>query len=343
MENTLITVVWAVVGNVFDTDFRERIMKITNRVLLSIGFVLTSLSASADELVNCLTGEIEGTGDPLTRAFYVDFYPGFTLDQIYLFFNVNTQGQGIYELTARSNTFDGDVIGRAVASYDFSGNGVPVPIIFDFNRAPVANGQRVTFDIEQLAGPITRFNVQTPVEGDGTCPLVETISSAPPLSSDADNRVGVDAIITGSSQPLVASSALLENPSDGGDVSGVATISGWVCDAVRVEVEIDGAIMAETAYGTPRGDTIGECGDADNGFGLLVNWGIFGDGLHTIRLLADGIEVDSAVFNVTTLGGAFIPGLSGQYNLPGFPNAGQQVTVEWVQSQQGFVITDFQP
>lgn len=313
------------------------------KFLLSIGFVLAPLSVAADELINCFTGTIDGGGDNLSRSFYVDFYPGFSLDQVYVFFNVNTAGEGIYQLTARSNTFDGEIIGVANASYGFSGNGVPVPVAFDFNRAPVSNGQRVTFDFEQLSGPTTSFNVQVVGEGDGTCPLVETVDSMPPLSMDRSNRDGIDAIITGSSEALTASSALLENPGDGGDVSGIATISGWVCDAARVEVEIDGTIMAETAYGTPRGDTFGECGDADNGFGLLVNWGIFGDGLHTIRLLADGIEVDSAVFNVTTLGGAFIPGLSGQYTLPGFPDPGQQVTVEWVQSQQGFVITDFQP
>ncbi len=321
-------------------------MKITYRVLLGIGLLLTSLSASADELVNCLVAnDAEDSGDNLSRGFYIDFYPGFTLDQVYVFFDSSAAGEGVYQLTARGNTFDGEVIGVAETSYTFSGNSVSVPVVFDFNRAPVSNGQRVTFSFDQLAGPATFFGIQVASsgEGDGTCPLIETVDTAPPLSMDRSNRNGVYAIITGASAPLTASSALLENPGDGGDVSGIATISGWVCDATRVEVEIDGTIMAETAYGTPRGDTIGECGDADNGFGLLVNWGIFGDGLHTIRLLADGIEVDSATFNVTTLGGAFIPGLSGQYVLPGFPEAGQQITIDWVQSQQGFVITDFQP
>ena len=44
------------------------------------------------------------------------------------------------------------------------------------------------------------------------------------------------------------------------------------------------------AYGTSREDTLPICGDADNGFGLLVNWNGFGDGPHEVRALADGEE-----------------------------------------------------
>ena len=38
-------------------------------------------------------------------------------------------------------------------------------------------------------------------------------------------------------------------------------------------------------------DTRSVCGDANNGFGLLVNMNSFGPGAHSVRALADGQEI----------------------------------------------------
>ena len=54
-------------------------------------------------------------------------------------------------------------------------------------------------------------------------------------------------------------------------------VSGWVCEAETVEIEIAGESYL-AAYGTERLDTEDRCGDTDNGFGLLVNWNRFGEG-----------------------------------------------------------------
>ena len=56
-------------------------------------------------------------------------------------------------------------------------------------------------------------------------------------------------------------------------------LSGWVCAADAVEIELNGTLQ-EAAYGTERVDTADICGDADNGFGLLFNWNLLGDGEH---------------------------------------------------------------
>src|SRR5918992_2731893 len=85
--------------------------------------------------------------------------------------------------------------------------------------------------------------------------------------------------------------ALLENPQPASFQSGIGVISGWVCTATRVDIDFDnGAFTLQAAYGTSREDTRGVCGDADNGFGLLFNWNILGDGEHRVRALADGVE-----------------------------------------------------
>ncbi len=108
----------------------------------------------------------------------------------------------------------------------------------------------------------------------------------------------------------------------------------------RIEVEINGIITLQAAYGTARDDTAGACGDTDNGFGLLVNWSDLPDGVHTLRALKDGVEFARSVFTVTTLGlGSFVQGLSGGFVVSDFPQSGRHTRVQWQESIQNFTIT----
>ena len=142
------------------------------------------------------------------------------------------------------------------------------------------------------------------------------------------------------------SAGVMENPTAGSAHSGVAIVSGWHCNAESVRIELVNGntgevISTQAGSGTERSDTAGVCGDSDNGYGLLWNWNILGDGWHTVRAFADE-ETEpfswSTVF-VTTLGEEFARGLSGEYEVADFPSAGQSVMVEWRQEQQNFVIT----
>ncbi len=72
-----------------------------------------------------------------------------------------------------------------------------------------------------------------------------------------------------------------------------------------VEIEINGTTRLPAVYGTERRDTTSVCGDSNNGFVLPFNWNLLGEGTHTARAFADGVEFDSATFTVTTL----FPGL----------------------------------
>jgi len=67
-----------------------------------------------------------------------------------------------------------------------------------------------------------------------------------------------------------------------------------------VEIEINDTTRIPAPYGTERRDTTSVCGDSKNGFVLPFNWNLLGDGRHTVRALADGVEFDSATFTVTT-------------------------------------------
>ena len=88
---------------------------------------------------------------------------------------------------------------------------------------------------------------------------------------------------------LGGQAAVLENPRQGAFFSGLVVISGWVCDADVVEIHFDGVPdPLDAAYGTSRNDTQAVCGDTDNGFGVLLNANVLGDGEHTARAYADG-------------------------------------------------------
>ena len=134
----------------------------------------------------------------------------------------------------------------------------------------------------------------------------------------------------------------LENPRPSSFQSGIGVISGWVCEADEVVIEINGELW-QTDSGTERADTAAACGDIDNGFGLLFNWNLLGDGVHTVRALADGVEFGRATFTVTTLGEEFVQGVMGEAEVLNFPAEGKDVRLLWQQGSQNFMIAPMLP
>ena len=134
----------------------------------------------------------------------------------------------------------------------------------------------------------------------------------------------------------------LENPGLNSFQSGIGVISGWVCEADEVEIAIGHLTLQVAGYGTERVDTLGVCGDTDNGFGLLFNWNLLDDGEHEVIAYVDGEELGRATVRVTTLGHEFLRGAEGECVVEDFPRLGQSVLLEWQQNSQNFVITDFE-
>src|SRR5262245_24627649 len=105
---------------------------------------------------------------------------------------------------------------------------------------------------------------------------------------------------------VVFAQAILENPQPGSFQSGIGIVSGWACEADRIDIEVSGGgvnppATLQAAYGTARGDTADACGDTNNGFGLLVNWNELPDGNYTVRALRDGVEFARVTVIVSTL------------------------------------------
>ena len=153
-----------------------------------------------------------------------------------------------------------------------------------------------------------------------------------------------------------ASRAALENPAHFSYASGIGLISGWACEASTIRVYIlqrivqavpGGPVLREDdvlgpfypAYGTARGDTQGVCGDSNNGFGLLFNFNLLGNGRHRIGFFVDDTLIDASDFHVTTLGREFVRGVEpycSDFPHPIYPS--QSVFLKWEESVQGFVL-----
>jgi hypothetical protein len=160
------------------------------------------------------------------------------------------------------------------------------------------------------------------------------------LATQLSHAVGVLLcllMVTGPGVSRAQVQGVLENPHPSSFQSGIGVVSGWVCNATQIEIEFDG-IRVQAGYGTLRGDTQSVCNDSNNGFGLLINWNLLGDGTHTVRALADGQEFAAATVTVTTLGVEFLTGVQGEFRVDDFPQSGQQSVLVWQQSVQNFVL-----
>ena len=224
-------------------------------------------------------------------------------------FNWNLLGAGEHTVVA---LVDGVELGRATVTVTTLGTGAEA----EFLRS--AEGACVVEDFPS-PGETVRLAWQEPNQN-----FVMTGGTRPA----GENRAGIAGI------------GSLENPGPNSFQSGVGLISGWVCEAEQVEIAIGAAGRQGAAYGTERLDTLDACGDTDNGFGLLFNWNLLGDGEHEVVAYVDGEELGWAVVRVTTLGAEFLEGAAGECVVEDFPLLGETVRVAWQQNNQNFVVTE---
>ena len=147
------------------------------------------------------------------------------------------------------------------------------------------------------------------------------------------------AMAVGSSAYAQVFDSFLENPPAGSTESGISLVSGWHCNAERIDLQIDGGRLIPVPYGSERRDTEGICGDADNGFGFLLNYSELGDGEHTITTYADGVAFGTSTFTVNTLGTGFVQGVAARTTSDILlQDSVQRVQLRWDEAKQNFVI-----
>lgn len=141
------------------------------------------------------------------------------------------------------------------------------------------------------------------------------------------------------SNSTINNTGKLEVPARGQTLGGIGILSGWHCTADVITFRIDGGEDMLAASKTDRADTVEVCGDANNGFGLLFNFGLLASGQHTITVFADGKEFERLRFNTHQLStGEFLTDVSAETVIEDFPRDGHSVTVRWDEALQNFRI-----
>ena len=222
-----------------------------------------------------------------------------------LLFNWNLLGDGEHEVVA---VVDGMELGRTTVTVttldeEFVRDVAGACVVEDFPDS----GRTVTVEWQQNS---------------------QNFVLAGPTSPAGENQAGPPGV------------GVLENPGPNSFQSGIGVISGWVCEADMVELAIGAFAPQAAAYGTERLDTEDICGDTDNGFGLLFNWNLLGDGEHEVVAVVDGEELGRATVQVTTLGAEFVRDVAGECMVEDFPMTDETVTLAWQQNNQNFVIVD---
>ncbi len=200
----------------------------------------------------------------------------------------------------------------------------------------VTNGVTYTFFVRAVAHFLDTEGSRKGQGRNGVPAQIEVVPRAPVTTGGRGGGGGPSEEPTGI---LEEPTGILENPGSNSFQSGIGVLSGWVCDADTVEIELNG-VVHEAAYGTERLDTEPVCGDSDNGFGLLFNWNLLGDGEHEVVAFVDGIELDRATVTVTTLGAEFLRDVAGSCPVEDFPLAEETVPLVWQQNNQNFVLAE---
>ena len=136
-----------------------------------------------------------------------------------------------------------------------------------------------------------------------------------------------------------AAPANLENPPPGAPLSGIGVITGWACNAQRVEASIDGGAPFLVPTGSSRLDTAPTCGGrSDTGFAYLLEWNLLSPGKHTLRMTADGVEFANRGVVVVGLGDQWITDKGQSATVNDFPVAGQRTLLQWQPATQSFAV-----
>ena len=135
--------------------------------------------------------------------------------------------------------------------------------------------------------------------------------------------------------PWAGAQGNLENPGNNSFYSGIGVVSGWKCTATGpLTVRFNGGTPVPLVYGSERGDTASVCGDTANGFVIIQNWALLGDGTHTAVVYDNGVEFGRNTFDVATTGADFLRGAAGECQIAGFPAPGEHATFRWNQHTQ---------
>ena len=146
--------------------------------------------------LSCPTG---GGGDQISRGFYITNFTGDRLDMVTVsYFTEDATSNSTMQLIAHLNTYDGQVLGTASFTGDFTVNRT---VVYDFGGVYVPVNSTIAFVQQPVGSPADGFLFYDYGTGsfdpsDNPCPgFFETEDTSAPLSTFRRHSVGV--IVTG--------------------------------------------------------------------------------------------------------------------------------------------------
>ena len=244
-----------------------------------------------------------------------------------------------------------------------SGDTGSYKVAFNFIESLAFMGAQPAVPTEptELAMACEAIDLGHPVPTQATCEaagVITTVSvprSCPSGGGGGGTRVVYrDRIVEVCPTVETDAKGFLGNPPHKSVRSGIGVISGWVCAANDVTIDIQDAngrrVEHQTVgYGTDRLDTLGHCAHTETttGWGLTYNFNHLAEGTYTLSAYADGEMIGTAhEFEVVHLvdfaaddTDRFLRDLTGMCAVEDFPEMGESTELEWEQSTQNFVIS----
>jgi hypothetical protein len=174
----------------------------------SVSFTAEAFVPVVQTLIAC-SPEGRG-GDQISRGWYIPSFPGVTLTSVALEllsrpepdFDGNVAGTYTFDLTARTSSYAGPVVGTSRIIIALDGASTPVPATFAFPGSAVPQGSLLTFSLTMVSGPARATVFYNVAEtNDPSCPITQTNNTSPPLSTF--RRQGIVATIVGGAKAPV--------------------------------------------------------------------------------------------------------------------------------------------
>jgi len=187
---------------------------------LAVAVLLLAVSPLLAATANVNSCPFSGSGDFITRGFYLQNFSANNLGTVTLAYTADVAGSYMITLTAHSGAFNGPLVGTPKTANVSLTPGTMTPVTFDFAGAPVTAGSTLAFTQSSPSSNVF-YDVGPCNTGVScaSCPgVVETTDTTPPLSTFRRGSVGVTAtqevVSSGGCTPSDTVLCIDNNPGD---------------------------------------------------------------------------------------------------------------------------------